>query len=119
MGSGWNAYRSICAQYYIGRIPKLHHVYLGPSHPSPAKQVSNDRKAIPVEPSFADAIAVIACAAGLPEDGGMDDLAATGRQAFGQSTGADPAAGSAEPLFCIHHASGGLTAKTLQTTRAT
>jgi integrase len=65
-----NVYQSICAQYYVDVFLNYTNVYLWPSPSIAGEEESllmTENRSL-IEPSFADAIAIIACAAELSED---------------------------------------------------
>ena len=65
-----NVCQSICAQYYIDVFLNYTHIYLWPSPSIAGEEESllmTENRSL-IEPSFADAIAIIAGAAELPED---------------------------------------------------
>jgi hypothetical protein len=115
-----NIYRSTCAQYYIDVFPICPILYLeqSPSITINAVLIPMSQNPALIEPSFADAIAIIAAADKLPQQTGRHWSTSLRQiaKAFDKPLEVIPARYSAvrADLAQLHEVPVGLTAKTLQ-----
>ena len=113
-------YVAICGQYYVDIFPKRHRIYFQASPSITGAEVPIPMSETPVliEPSFADAIAIIAAADELSEQTRRHWMTSLRQiaKALDKPPELIPARYSAvrAELAQLHHAPAGVTAKTLQ-----